>query len=75
MEEYTGTQGYHRMPITDLLVTDGVLGFIKNAGAMKKDAVNKILTKLFPDVLIIQVPLYDLFASSHFSSEINFAQA
>jgi len=36
---------------------------------------NKILTKLFPDVLILQVPLYDFFASSHFSSEINFAQA
>lgn len=34
MGNYSGTECYHRMPITNLLVTDGVIGFIKNAGAM-----------------------------------------
>ena len=33
MGNYSGTEQYHRMPLINLLVTDGVIGFIKNAGA------------------------------------------
>lgn len=33
MANYYGTECYHRMPVTNLLVTDGALGFAKNAGA------------------------------------------
>ena len=33
MGNYYGTECYHRMPLTNLLVTDGVLAFAKYAGA------------------------------------------